>query len=196
MRSNDGGLSWEPSYIFEKGEITHIHAVQWDPFSKALWVTTGDGNDECQILYSIDGGFTFMRIGSGSQKWRACSLLFDEHAVYWGMDGRSDQYPNELIWKWDRNTNITEQLAVLESPASYSTRLSDGTLFLSTDGTTGRACLWRSKDGKDWTPIMYLKRKRKNHFGNIRMDSYENDLIISNINLVPFNNCLLILESK
>ena len=196
LKSSDGGNSWKPSLVFNKREVRHIHAVQYDPYFDALWLATGDLNQECHIMYSTDGGISFYRIGSGSQKWRACSLIFDEESVYWGMDGNSDLYPEPLIWRWDRETKETEAVSVLDSYAFYSTKLTNGTLFISTDGTNGSASLWRSNDGTNWTQTVSWDRKRKNHFGNIRMASRDNDLVISNINLKYFNNDLLILSDQ
>jgi len=193
-KSKDGGITWKPSFEFSNGEIHHIHAVQYDPFFDAVWVATGDQDKSCQIMYSMDGGISFKRVGSGSQKWRACSLIFDEESVYWGMDGNSDRYPEPLIWRWDRKSKETETVAVLDSYAFYSTKLLNGTLVLSTDGTNGSASLWHCNDSTKWFQTVSWDRKRMNHFGNIRMASRDNDLVISNINLKCFNNDLLILS--
>jgi len=195
LKSNDGGISWEPSIVFSDGEIRHIHAVQYDPFFNALWIATGDLDQECHIMYSTDGGNNFHKIGSGSQKWRACSLIFSQESVYWGMDGHSDLYPKPLIWRWDRVTMETEEVGKLDSFGFYSTSLSNGTLVLSTDGTNGSASLWYSTNGTNWLQIVSWDRKIKNHFGNIRMASRDNDLVISNINLSHFNNDLLVLSN-
>lgn len=195
LMSNDGGINWESSFEFSDGEIRHIHAVQYDPFFDALWIATGDLDQECHIMYSTDGGSNFHNIGFGSQKWRACSLIFSERSVYWGMDGHSDMYPRPLIWKWDRLTQETEEVGVLDSFGFYSTSLSNGTLVLTTDGTNGSASLWLSKDGDDWQQTVSWDQKRKNHFGNIRVASRDNSLVITNINLSHFNNDLLILSN-
>lgn len=194
LESNDGGISWKAGYTFKRGEIAHIHAVQFDPYTQALWMTTGDMDDECRIMYSIDGGNSFSTIGTGSQKWRTCSLIFDEEYVYWGMDGISEQYPHPLIWRWNRKTTETEDLAELDSYAFYSTKLSNGTSFISTDGTDGSACLWQSKDLVNWVSSVCFSKRRKNHFGNIRMTSFDCTLVLSNVNLSPYNDMLLIIK--
>ncbi len=188
MKSKDGGNSWESVYTFE--DIRHIHAVQYDPYSDAIWVAVGDESKECSIGYSDDGGKSFTKIGSGSQEWRAVSLIFTKKYVYWGMDGSSEP----KILRWNRTNKEVEKLDTLDSYAFYSTTLDNGTMILSTDGTNGEASLWINKDGKSWIKARSWARNRENHHGVIRMISKKNKLIISNINLSYYNNNLLILE--
>jgi len=106
-RSSNGGLDWNPVYIFPENTIRHIHAVQYDPFFKAIWMATGDKDKECNIMYSKDGGSSFITIGSGNQHWRAVSLIFDENYVYWGTDGISKKFPDVLLCRWNRKTKTT-----------------------------------------------------------------------------------------
>jgi hypothetical protein len=195
MKSSDGGISWSPTKVFKKGEIRHIHAVQYDPFFDAIWVTTGDLDDECNIMYSIDRGRSFTQVGSGSQKWRAVSLMFGKEKVYWGMDGYTEEKPFQ-IWSWDRETTKTESVSKINSYAFYSTTLDDGTLVLSTDGLMDSATLWVCKDDTSWEKAAKWDRKWKNHFGTIRMESNKNDLILSNINLTKYNNDILFVDLK
>ncbi len=73
-------------WTFPAGSVRHIHAVQSDPYSQDTWVATGDYGRECRILRSRDGMRTAELIGCGDQTWRTASFVFDEHAIYWGMD--------------------------------------------------------------------------------------------------------------
>jgi len=84
LKSTDGGRSWEVVYSF--WNIRHIHCVQYDPFSKMIWIGTGDRDKECFIGFSEDEGENWTIIGSGDQKFRTTSLLFTEDYVYWGTD--------------------------------------------------------------------------------------------------------------
>lgn len=81
-RSDDHGQTW--STVTELDGVRHVHAVQRDPFTGDLWVTTGDADAECQIG-RLQGG-EFRPVGGGSQDWRAVSLVFTPSAVLWGMD--------------------------------------------------------------------------------------------------------------
>ena len=39
--SKDNGKTWQVAYIFEPGQIRHVHAVQQDPYTKKTWICTG-----------------------------------------------------------------------------------------------------------------------------------------------------------
>jgi hypothetical protein len=132
-RSDDDAINWFRVHTWLPGSIRHIHFVLFDPFDQNIWLGTGDDDFECQICYSLDGGYNFHTVGSGSQLWRAGSLMFTGDAVYWGTDigiDHNDQ-PN-YIMRYDRITGQTIQIQSIPGPAYYSTSLADGTLVIGT----------------------------------------------------------------
>lgn len=80
--SRDGGRSWSTAAALP--DVRHVHAVQRDPYSGEVWVTTGDTDPESRIGRLRDGAVE--TVGSGSQRWRAVELAFTPTAVLWGMD--------------------------------------------------------------------------------------------------------------
>jgi len=82
LRSDDGGRTW--STFLELPDVRHVHAVQVDPYTGDLWVTTGDTDPACRLLRLRDGSLE--PVGGGSQRWRAVQLAFTPDAVLWGMD--------------------------------------------------------------------------------------------------------------
>jgi len=92
LRSVDDGRTWE-TYV-ETTAVRHFHGVFDDPESDALWATSGDTDDESAVGRLEDG--RFVRVGSGSQRWRAVGLSFTPSAVLWGMDC-SYAADNELL---------------------------------------------------------------------------------------------------
>ncbi|MFC5972458.1 WD40/YVTN/BNR-like repeat-containing protein [Halomarina salina] len=80
--SHDRGESW--STFHERTDVRHFHSVATDPYSGALWGTTGDAEGEC-IVGRFDGD-RFETVGRGGQDWRAVELAFTESAVVWGVD--------------------------------------------------------------------------------------------------------------
>ncbi|QLH81186.1 WD40/YVTN/BNR-like repeat-containing protein [Halosimplex pelagicum] len=82
LRSIDGGVSWEP-HLSLPG-VRHVHAVEVDPYTGDLWVTTGDRGAECRIGRVRDGEFD--PVGSGSQRWRAVQPVFTPDGLLWGVD--------------------------------------------------------------------------------------------------------------
>ncbi|MDX2016946.1 MAG: hypothetical protein SFY95_04805 [Planctomycetota bacterium] len=143
-RSLDEARTWEVAYEFPPGAVRHVHAVQWDPVGRALWVATGDEDAECRVGYSQDGGATFRWVGSGSQRFRAVSFLFTREAVLWAMDTLSAE---RHVVRWDRASNaISESATALPDAGYYATGLDDETGLVSL-GETG-ASLWRVEDGE------------------------------------------------
>lgn len=82
LRSTDYGDTWD--VMAELDDVRHIHAVQVDPYTDEIWVTTGDSESECQIGRVRNGGLDI--VGSGGQEWRAVELVFTPDAVVWGVD--------------------------------------------------------------------------------------------------------------
>jgi hypothetical protein len=80
--STDRGRSWETAVSLP--HVRHVHAVQHDPYSDDIWVTTGDTDSESRIGRLRDGGLDV--VGGGGQEWRAVQLAFTDSSVLWGMD--------------------------------------------------------------------------------------------------------------
>lgn len=81
--SRDRGRTWQTALALP--EVRHVHAVQVDPHTGDVWVTTGDTDAESRIGRLRDDG-TLDVVGSGSQRWRAVELAFTPDAILWGMD--------------------------------------------------------------------------------------------------------------
>lgn len=111
-RSDDDGKSFREIRRFEPGEVRHIHFVQQDPFDGALWIGTGDRDNESALWRSMDGD-TWELIGSGAQTWRAIGLGFTAAAVVWGTDAGVDApgFDNVAV-SWSR---LTRQISVEQS---------------------------------------------------------------------------------
>lgn len=149
-------------YTFPVGSIRHIHAVQHDPFSGAIWVATGDRDEESRIGFftNIEGRPKLNVIASGDQRFRAVSLLFTHKYVYWGTDA---QDRSNAIVRWCRSTGSLEHLATVDGPVFYSTTDSRGRLFFTTAAERMRnekssASLWMSEDGQGWSKVALWKK--------------------------------------
>ncbi|RQG97183.1 glycosyl hydrolase [Natrarchaeobius chitinivorans] len=79
---SDDGAEW--STVTALDGVRHVHAVQTDPYTGDIWVTTGDADAECRIGRLRDGQFE--AVGSGDQSWRAVELAFTPSSVLWGVD--------------------------------------------------------------------------------------------------------------
>ncbi len=161
-RSLDDGRTWEVVCRFGAGDILHVHSLSVDPYTNALWVTTGDRDEECVIAYSVDKGLNFHVVGKGSQGWRAVDLIFTEKAVYWGTDSPASQ---NWICRLDRQTLAVEKVCLVDGPIYYGTLLCDGTLILGRGVEGGKGewnetvTFWLSRDGERWVCVPLAKRK-------------------------------------
>jgi hypothetical protein len=131
FKTNPDFHSWQTAREFVPGAIRHIHSIQADPFTRKLWICTGDNDKESFIGYSDGLSDSIMPIGKGNQTWRSCQLVFTKEAVYWGTDTGSEEYAG--IYRWDRETSNFEKLGKIEGASFYATRLSKGTIVMSTD---------------------------------------------------------------
>jgi hypothetical protein len=122
---------WQEAYEFKHGLIRHIHAIQRDPYTQNLWVSTGDSNEESMIAWSNNEFKSIEQIGHGSQLWRTCQLIFTEKEVYWGTDTGSDYFAG--IYRWDKKTAKIEKLQKVDGIVFFSTRLANGTIVMSTN---------------------------------------------------------------
>mgnify|MGYP000259445572 CR=1 FL=1 len=162
-----GQATWQRLYSFTQGEIRHIHAVQFDPFTKRVWVTTGDRDEECFIGYfeKTGAGVAFIPVAQGSQHARAASLLFTGEYVYWGSDaGKDTRVESNWIYRWSREHGELEQVENVGGPVYYSTMDDKGRMFFST-GVEGslserdRYCrIWMSEDGELWREIVRFEK--------------------------------------
>ncbi|NWG13113.1 MAG: exo-alpha-sialidase [Acidobacteria bacterium] len=161
-RSLDDGKTWGVACRFGAGNTRHIHSLTVDPYTDALWVTTGDRDPECLIAYSVDRGETFHTVGTGSQQWRAVDLLFTEDSVYWGTDSPESQ---NWICRLDRDTLAVERVCKVDGPIYYATSLCDGTLVMGSAVEGGRGewddavDIWLSRDGRHWVSTPLAKRR-------------------------------------
>jgi len=129
FKSTNNMSSWQEVYEFKPQHIRHIHAIQKDPYTGKLWVSTGDLNKGSMIAWSDNEFQTIEQIGQGSQIWRVCQLVFTEEAVYWGTDTDSDVVAG--IYRWDKKTGKIEKLQKIEGIVFFGTRLANGTIVMS-----------------------------------------------------------------
>jgi hypothetical protein len=197
-RSLDDGKNWEVMHSFKSGEIRHIHALEFDPYTHTLWIATGDLDHECIIGYFIKrgGGVKLFKVVSGSQKCRAVSLLFTKEDVFWGTDSPDIQ---NWIYRLDRRSLHYKAICKVDGPIYYSTKLLDKTMIMGRTVEGGRGewddlvSLWVSKDGERWIRKTLGKRNRSNRYAVIRFarGNCSQDLYLTLLNTEHHYNALL-----
>ncbi len=129
--SSDNGCTWHVAHEFAPGKIRHIHALQEDPYDGKLWLCCGDWDDESMVGYSLDKFKTITEIGSGSQMWRTCHLLFTQDKIYWGADTGDIDYSG--IYCWDKTARKTTKVCQVKGAILYGNVLSNGIKVFTTD---------------------------------------------------------------
>ncbi|WP_123631389.1 hypothetical protein [Salinisphaera orenii] len=149
-----GGKGWEPVWRFDN--VRHVHGVFWDSFADAVWVTTGDTDDESAIWKTTDGFRSLEKVAGGSQAFRAVQLLFTSTAIYYGSDAPDEQ---NYIYRIHRKDTRVERLRPVAGPVFYGCQVGD-VLAFSTVVEPSRvnrsqdAELWVSRLGADWTRLV------------------------------------------
>jgi hypothetical protein len=155
-KSVDHGNSWNLIYDFN---ARHIHALQFNPYDRALYAAVGDGD---AIPYmgnykSTDYGRTWVKLSLGDYK--TASILFTANYTYWGSDVpvRSQQY----IARSRNDTDFTESYLLgnnlgVEWINHIAISPETGVLYATATGTTGIGIkgIWASaNEGETWIPI-------------------------------------------
>lgn len=152
-KSEDHGESWQVCYTFPKNTIRHIHGVFYDKYTKKMWVTTGDRDNECLIASSSNGFKSLNILKEGAQKYRAVTLLFYKDFIVYGTDTEHEQ---NYIYRIDRESKNETCLQTLQGSVLMATQDSEGQAAISTavePSTVNNhlyAHIWTSPNGIDW----------------------------------------------
>jgi hypothetical protein len=149
---------WRSVWFFEG--VRHVHGVFQDPFTNAIWVTTGDSDEEAAIWRTDDCFSTLQCVVGGTQQFRAVHLLFTADYVYFGSDAPDE---HNYIYRMDRAGTKVERLASVGGSVFYGCTVGDS-LFFSTavEPSNVNPCryaeVWCSNDGVNW--FKYVKFKK------------------------------------
>lgn len=197
--SSDDGITWDTVYEFESGAIRHIHSLVEDPYTSAVWACTGDHDHESCLARSSDEGHSFETVGSGSQAWRACSLLFVDDYIYWGADtSKFVDYRN--IYRMHRDGSELQLLQPVDGPVEFGARIGKEALVFSTsrigyeEDPSPR--IWIGKPDGRWRSIIFGKWSKALHktAGKIYLcpNPLNDQICVSLVNVLPHDRILLI----
>ena len=164
--SDDDGRTWFVIKEFPPGEVRHVHAVITDPYTNHLWVCTGDTDSQSKILCSTDRGESFDVVGTGSQRWRTCQLLFTETGVYWGADTSSTVAYRDIV-RMSRHSNAPEPLARVDGAVESGAQVGPDLMMFGTSrnglevDSDESPSLWIGREGSEWyrLPVGNWRRK-------------------------------------
>lgn len=158
--SNDDGRNWK--IIKKIKNIKHIHGVYKDPFSKDLWISTGDLDGQCNLFQVVNKNFNnLIKYGDGTQLWRPVSINFTKEELIWGMDSNLD---TSFIINFNRLTKKIKKSMKLPGPNWYSKMFNESENLMQTSVEIGSgsrsnyAHIFFSNDMKNWNSIAKFKK--------------------------------------
>ncbi len=159
--------------------IRHIHGIFKDPYLDRLWITTGDLDHECKIMYSDDEFQSLSVFLGGSQKYRAIYLHFNQDSITYGTDA-----PNSTnhIFTISRTDKSVLNETPVGGPVFYGAR-SGGVKILTTAvepskvNTSPYMEIWCSSFNGEWTLKERVKKdwlpKKLFQYGHIALPDGE-----------------------
>jgi|HigsolmetaAR204D_1030405.scaffolds.fasta_scaffold01935_2 hypothetical protein len=174
------GIEWRRAISLHG--VRHIHAVQWDPYERKVWITTGDEDHESAIWRADELFQSLERVIGGSQQHRAVQLVFSEKAIYFATDAPSQ---DNYIYRMDRASREVTRLAPVKGPVFYGCNVADN-IFLATvceptDKSRNRiATVWVGNESPDsWRPILRFRKDswpmRLFQYGQVKFPAGRND---------------------
>jgi hypothetical protein len=161
-RISPGLDHWEIAHEFPPSQVRHVHAVYRDPFEKeTFWVTVGDFSGECALLRTNDRFKTFIRIGDGSQNFRAVNLFFTRDSVAWLTDSNLQM---NHAFRLNRRTGAVEMGQELDASVWYGCPTREGVFLAFTTIERGPAirshasALLVSQDAFHWQKVHEFKK--------------------------------------
>jgi len=177
-RSEDRGQSWKICYTFPKNTVRHIHGIFYDSYTNRLWVTTGDRDNECMIAYTSDKFKSLEIVKTGSQKYRAVTLLFYNDYIIYGTD---TEHEKNYIYSFLRDSDDDDCLQELQGSVLTATQ-SGNMAALSTAVEPSKVNnyayvhIWLSENGLEWKDIYSAKKDKWSYkyfqYGRITFPQY------------------------
>ena len=155
-----GETSWHEIYRFSG--VRHVHGVFEDPYTRHIWLTTGDDDTESAIWKTSDNFDTVVKIAGGSQQTRAVQLVFTESHVYFGSDTPREQ---NALYRMEKETGVAEKLVAVNGSVFYGGTVA-GNLFFTTAvepsdvNTEPFATLWYGGEDDSWMPVRAFRKDR------------------------------------
>jgi hypothetical protein len=161
FRSEDG-INWDMVHTFNKGQVRHVHLLQYDPYTKRIWFSTGDLDHECMIGNADLDFLDIDIIGGGNQSWRTLELHFSQDNIYFGTDN-----PDGENWIFGLRRQNNEKVPMTKMPGPvYNLREIKGGYIAVTAAESGKG-KWdncahvyytSNLNSSDWSDILRLEK--------------------------------------
>ena len=147
------------AHTFLPGQIRHVHSINNDPYIKnRLWVTTGDNDGECLLLYTDDNFKSISNIGDKSQDFRIVNLGFSKDYLFYGTDNLIKE---NYIYRQNRSDGKRMKVLSIKQTAWFLKQDKKGNVILGTTVENGKGCqvnyssIYFSRDfGTKWLELL------------------------------------------
>lgn len=151
------------AYSFNPGEIRHVHSITSDPqINDRIWVTTGDDDGECLLLYTDDDFKNITNIGDRSQDFRIVNLGFSKNYLFYGTD---NLIRKNYIYLQNRLNGKRKKLLTIKQTAWFLKQDKKGNVVLGTTVENGDGCsvnyssIYFSRDcGLTWLELLRIPK--------------------------------------
>ena len=110
--------AWKTVYIFQSGQINHIHALIPDRYQDCVWILTGDFGDGAGIWRASDGYRNVEPIVRGDQIYRSCVAFPRKEGLLYATDSQLNKNSLRLLKKTGSRWE-SEFIAQINGPAIY-----------------------------------------------------------------------------
>jgi len=118
-------------YRFAEGQTNHIHNLVPDSKAGHVWVLAGDFG-ECAAIHRAHDNFSRVeRIVGGEQRYRACAAFVTNQGLLYATDSQFERNSIRLL-REVRGRWLSDEIAPLNGPCTYGTRVGDDFVFSTT----------------------------------------------------------------
>lgn len=125
-------------HTFNSGVIRHVHSLINDPYiENRIWITTGDNDGECLLLYTDDDFKSLSNVGDKSQGFRIVNLGFSKDHIFYGTDNLIKE---NFLYVQNRNDEKREKVLSVKQTAWFLKQDKTGKAIIGTTVENGNGC--------------------------------------------------------
>jgi len=150
-------------HTFLPGAIRHVHSITNDLYiENRIWITTGDNDGECLLLYTDDNFENISNIGDKSQDFRIVNLGFSKEYLFYGTD---NLIKKNYIYRQNRSDGKRKKVLSIKQTAWFLKQDKKGNVILGTTVENGKGCqvnyssIYFSRDfGMNWLELLRIPK--------------------------------------
>jgi len=159
----DKNNNFTTAYTFNSGKIRHVHSITKDPYiDKRLWITTGDNDGECLLLYTDDNFKSVSNVGDKSQDFRIVNLGFSKDHLFYGTDNLIKE---NFLYMQNRSNGSRKKILSIKQTAWFLKQDKTGKAIIGTTVEHGKGCqvnyssIFYSTDfGLSWSELIRIPK--------------------------------------